>query len=118
MCRVSDPLVQQTTADCLESLQCCIDPKTFLCAYVVALFPGRVPGSLMLFKAAHPMLGLFECAVGGVHFPESRTSLVNAVSAYAAAFDLWRDTCFERSGFWVEMCDSLRLVVDYVVYIR
>jgi hypothetical protein len=110
----TDPSVQQTTAKCLEQLQCAVDSEMLHSAYVLVCFPERIDASVKgLVAVAHPFLGAFElaCAVG------SGTDNLNAASVeYVRGFEAWRTSCVERYGFWVETCSSVRLVTELNVW--
>jgi len=116
---VSDPVVQIKTTLCLEHLQCKIDSKTFLSAYILVCFPSRVAcSSVAVFEASNLLLGAFEvlCAMGCAYTEDRHASLVSAASVFAESFEEWKKDCMERFGFWIEMCDALRLVLDYVLW--
>ena len=138
--KISDPHTHRITAKCLLSFGChTIDPETFLSAYILACFPERVADSAELCRTANPLLGAFEMVLAGSSSTtlllaqqqqqEQQALLLNNNNnyhhlllkherAYLEAFSSWKNRCLERLGFWVELCDPLRLVVDYVVYIR
>ena len=116
---VSDPRVQAKITDCLEMLQCSLDARALLSAYVVACFPERGVGDIVLFEAYHPLLGAFEmvCASSSGGTGDCNAAFVKAALVYVNALDIWRNRCTERFGFWIEKFDSLRLVVDLRSYI-
>jgi hypothetical protein len=125
--KILDPHTHQVTAKCLLSLGChTIDPETFLSAYVMACFPERVADSAALCRTANPLLGAFEMVLVGSTLAQQQQQalknhhhlLLQHERAYLEAFSSWKNRCLERLGFWVELCNPLRLVVDYVVYIR
>ena len=125
--KILDPHTHQVTAKCLLSVGChTIDPETFLSAYMMACFPERVADSAALCRTANPLLGAFEMVLVGSTLAQQQQQalknhhhlLLQHERAYLEAFSSWKNGCLERFGFWVELCNPLRLVVDYAVYIR